>query len=178
MKEGLLPSDPRSRLTKGSEEINALNKYIIPGLIDTHAHFRDPGMTQKEDFETGTMAAAAGGVTLAVDMPNVEPPPNTLERFLAHRENARRKAVVDFSHNAAGTIVSEIRKIAEAGPPMGFKIFMISDVGRDYPHMPGIGVDNHGDLLESLQGDQEDRDSRARSSLGSSDMVQDQLKSD
>lgn len=138
----------RAHLPKGSKEINAEGKYVIPGLIDTHAHFRDPGMTQKEDFETGTMAAAAGGVTLAVDMPNVQPPPNTLERFLAHRENAQRKAVVDFSHNAAGTIVSEIKKIAEAGPPMGFKIFMISDVGRDYPHMPGIGVDNHGDLLE------------------------------
>jgi dihydroorotase-like cyclic amidohydrolase len=84
-------------------------------------------------------------------MPNVNPPPNTAERFIAHRENAKKKAVVDFSHNAAGTVVGEIPKIAAAGPPMGFKIFMISDVGRDYPHMPGIGVANHGELLELFQ---------------------------
>jgi dihydroorotase (multifunctional complex type) len=137
----------RSSMPKADHVIEANGKLVIPGLIDTHAHFRDPGFTQKEDFETGTKAAAAGGITLAVDMPNVNPPPNTAERFIAHRENAKRKAVVDFSHNAAGTIVEEIPKIAAAGPPMGFKIFMISDVGRDYPHMPGIGVADHGQLL-------------------------------
>lgn len=140
-----------SSIPKGSSTINAIGKYVIPGLIDTHAHMRDPGFTYKEDYTTGTMAAAAGGVTLAVDMPNVEPPPNTAERFIAHRENAKKKAVTDFSHNAAGTVLSEIKKIAKAGPPMGFKIFMMSDVGRDYPHMPGIGVSDHGELLELFE---------------------------
>ncbi len=138
-------------LPKGSRRIDATGKHVIPGLIDTHAHLRDPGFTHKEDYTTGTMAAAAGGVTLAVDMPNVEPPPNTAERFIAHRENAKKKAVTDFSHNAAGTVLGEIGKIAKAGPPMGFKIFMMSDVGRDYPHMPGIGVADHGELLELFE---------------------------
>lgn len=138
-------------IPKGSRVIDASGKFVIPGLIDTHVHLRDPGFTQKEDFTTGTMAAAAGGVTLAVDMPNVQPPPNTAERFIKHRENAKKKSVVDFSHNAAGTVLSEIKKIAEAGPPMGFKIFMMTDVGRDYPHMPGIGVADHGELLELFQ---------------------------
>ena len=137
-----------SNVPKGSRKIDASGKYVIPGLIDTHSHFRDPGFTQKEDYTSGTMCAAAGGITLTVDMPNVEPPPNTAERFIAHRENAKKKAVVDFSHNAAGTVLSEIQKIAKAGPPLGFKIFMMTDVGRDYPHMPGIGVDDHGELLE------------------------------
>lgn len=141
----------KSSIPKGSRVINAEGKYVIPGLIDTHTHLRDPGFTDKEDFITGTMAAAAGGVTLTVDMPNVEPPPNTAERFLKHRANAKQKAVVDFSHNAAGTVLSEIQKITQAGPPMGFKIFMMTDVGRDYPHMPGIGVDDNGDLLELFQ---------------------------
>jgi dihydroorotase len=135
-------------IPKGSKVINAGGRYVVPGMIDTHSHFRDPGFTEKEDFKTGSMAAAAGGVTLTVDMPNVNPPPNTLEAFLAHRANAKKKAVVDFSHNAAGTIPGEISKIAKAGPPMGFKIFMIADVGRDYPHMPGIGVTDHGLLLD------------------------------
>ena len=140
-----------SSMPSGSKKIDATGKYVIPGLIDSHAHFRDPGFTHKEDFTSGTMSAAAGGVTLAIDMPNVEPPPNTAERFIAHRENAKKKAVVDFSHNAAGTVLSEIQKIAKAGPPMGFKIFMMTDVGRDYPHMPGIGVADHGELLELFQ---------------------------
>ncbi len=140
-----------SSIPKGSRTIVATGKYVIPGLIDTHAHFRDPGFTHKEDYTTGTMAAAAGGITLAVDMPNVEPPPNTAERFTKHRENAKSKAVVDFSHNAAGTVLSEIQKIAKAGPPLGYKIFMMTDVGRDYPHMPGIGVADHGELLELFQ---------------------------
>ena len=140
-----------SSLPKGSSRIDASGRFVIPGLIDSHTHFRDPGFTQKEDYTTGTMAAAARGVTLAVDMPNVEPPPYTAERFLANRENAKKKAVTDFSHNAAGTVLGEIKKIAKAGPPMGYKIFMMSDVGRDYPHMPGIGVADHGDLLELFQ---------------------------
>lgn len=140
-----------SNMPKASRTIDATGKYVIPGLIDTHSHFRDPGFTHKEDYVSGTMCAAAGGVTLTVDMPNVEPPPNTAERFIAHRENAKKKAVVDFSHNAAGTVLGEIAKIARAGPPMGFKIFMMTDVGRDYPHMPGIGVADHGELLELFQ---------------------------
>jgi dihydroorotase len=140
-----------SSIPGGSRTIDATGKFVIPGLIDTHAHLRDPGFTHKEDYTTGTMAAAAGGITLVVDMPNVQPPPNTAERFIAHRENAKKKAVVDFSHNAAGTVLGEIQKIAKAGPPMGFKIFMMSDVGRDYPHMPGIGVSDHAELLELFQ---------------------------
>src|SRR5579875_1861907 len=70
-----------SSMPSGSKKIDATGKYVIPGLIDSHAHFRDPGFTHKEDFTSGTMSAAAGGVTLAIDMPNVEPPPNTAERF-------------------------------------------------------------------------------------------------
>lgn len=86
-----------SSLPRGSKRIDATGKFVIPGLIDTHAHLRDPGFTHKEDYTTGTMAAAAGGVTLPVDMPNVEPPPNTAERFIAHRENAKKKAAKIFS---------------------------------------------------------------------------------
>ena len=54
--------------------IDAKGKKIIPGLIDTHTHHRDPGFTYKEDITTATMAAAAGGVTTSIGMPNVNPP--------------------------------------------------------------------------------------------------------
>lgn len=139
-----------SKAPAADKMINAEGKYVIPGLVDTHTHLRDPGFTHKEDYITGGRAAAAGGVTLTVDMPNVNPPPNTAEQFKKHIENAQQKAIVDFGHNAAGTVLEEIPKIAQLGP-VGYKIFMMSDVGRDYPHMPGIGVSDHGLLLELFE---------------------------
>ncbi|MCC6177000.1 MAG: dihydroorotase family protein [Chloroflexi bacterium] len=133
-----VPTDVRS--------IDAGEQHVIPGLIDTHIHLRDPGYTHKEDFETGTRAAAAGGVTTVLDMPNVQPPTNTVERFRAHIENAARKSLVDFGHNTAGTIPENIAGLDEAGAT-AFKVFMMADIGRDYPHMPGIAVDDHDTLF-------------------------------
>ena len=96
-----------SALPKGKRELDASGLLIIPGLIDTHVHFRDPGFTYKEDFETGSRAAAAGGITMVVDMPNVNPTPNTVQRFRENRENASRKAYVDFNHWASPTMISD-----------------------------------------------------------------------
>jgi dihydroorotase-like cyclic amidohydrolase len=110
--------------------VDATGLKVIPGLIDTHIHLRDPGFTYKEDYETGTRASAAGGITMVVDMPNTNPVPNTAERFRAHRENAATKALVDFNSWAAPTNIDEIRAIAAEGA-MGFKFFMIS---HDYPY--------------------------------------------
>src|SRR5687768_16402379 len=82
---------------QGKRVVDASGLKVIPGLIDTHIHLRDPGFTYKEDYETGTRASAAGGVTMVVDMPNTDPVPNTLERFLEHREIASSKSLVDFN---------------------------------------------------------------------------------
>ena len=61
--------EPESKKT-----IDCRGLYILPGLIDMHVHLRDLEQSDKEDYETGTMAAAAGGVTTVVDMPNSQPP--------------------------------------------------------------------------------------------------------
>jgi dihydroorotase (multifunctional complex type) len=129
-----------------SRHVDATDRVVIPGLVDTHAHLRDPGFTHKEDVTTGTMAAAAGGITTVLDMPNVEPPTTDAEKLRAHLANMQAKAVVDFGHNAAATMPENIAALADAGVT-AFKVFMMSDVGRSYPHMPGIAVDDHATLL-------------------------------
>ena len=129
-----------------TRRVDAMDRIVIPGLVDTHAHFRDPGFTDKEDFTTGTRAAAAGGVTTALDMPNVDPPTTTADRLTAHLANAAARSIVDFGHNAAATVPENIAALAAAGAT-AFKVFMMRDVGRDYPHMPGIAMDDHATLL-------------------------------
>jgi len=125
-------------------------KPVIPGLIDTHAHFRDPGYTYKEDFYHGTVAAAAGGVTTVFDMPNVDPPTTTVDRLKAHLENAQSKSVVDFGHNAAGVVPENIKALADAGAT-AFKVWMMKDIGRDYPHPPGTSLTNDAVLYRVFE---------------------------
>ncbi len=67
----------------------------LPGLIDAHVHLREPGMTHKEDFHSGTTSALAGGVTMVLDMPNTQPPAATPEAFRAKVEAAAKSCVVD-----------------------------------------------------------------------------------
>jgi dihydroorotase (multifunctional complex type) len=137
-------------IPEASKVIDAQGKIVIPGLIDTHTHHRDPGFTHKEDLTTATQAAAAGGVTLSIGMPNVDPPTTNVERFNNVIEISRKKAIVDFNHNPSGTVPEEIPQLAKAGC-LAFKIFMVRDTGRDYPHMPGIGLHNHGDLFRCFE---------------------------
>lgn len=130
--------------------IEAGDRPVIPGLIDTHCHFRDPGYTHKEDFYNGTVAAASGGVTTVFDMPNVDPPTTTAERLRAHLENAQSKSIVDFGHNASGVIPENIAALAEGGAT-AFKVWMMKDIGRDYPHPPGTSVTDHAVLYRIFE---------------------------
>jgi dihydroorotase len=126
--------------------IEAAGRHVLPGAIDVHSHHREPGFTRKEDIISATSACAAGGVTTSFAMPNVDPPPNTLERLDSMIELYEQKAIVDWNINAAGTVRAEIPGLATRGIA-AFKVFMVVDTGRDYPHMPGIGVHDHGELM-------------------------------
>jgi dihydroorotase len=135
---------------KGRREINADGLVALPGLIDMHSHHREPGFSHKEDLAAIGRQCAAGGVTTSVAMPNVSPPPTTAANLDEMLEMYRQRAMVDYNVNASGVQLEEIPKLAERGI-LAFKIFMVVDTGRSYPHMPGIGLHKHGELYERMR---------------------------
>jgi dihydroorotase len=108
---------------KGDEYIDIKNNYILPGFIDPHVHFRDPGLTQKEDFKTGSMSAANGGFTTVIDMPNTLPKTNTYEALKEKIKIAKDKSVVNFELQAGHNTLEEMEKMVELNP-ISFKVFM------------------------------------------------------
>ena len=83
-------------LSRAREIIDASGRHVIPGIIDPHVHFRSPGFEYKEDWATGTSAAAVGGVTTVLEMPNSDPPTSTLEGLRVKQAIAARDAYVDY----------------------------------------------------------------------------------
>lgn len=108
---------------KREECINLREAVILPGLIDAHVHFRDPGLTYKEDFRTGTMAAASGGFTTVLDMPNTRPPTNTPKAFKEKLKIADHKSLVDYGLHAGVGKLKDIRSLYKF-KPASFKLFM------------------------------------------------------
>lgn len=111
------------------ERINADGKIILPGLIDIHVHLREPGMTYKEDFRTGTMAAAAGGVTTVFDMPNTKPATTTALLLEEKRQTAAEKAIVNYGLYMGAT-TENIMEIKKARNTAGVKLYMGSSTGN------------------------------------------------
>ena len=106
-----------------SKTIDIKNNFILPGFIDPHIHFRDPGLTQKEDFKTGSLSAANGGFTTVFDMPNTLPKTNTYKTLKEKIRIAKSKSVVNFELLAGTNNLSEMEKMVELNP-IAFKIFM------------------------------------------------------
>ena len=132
------------------ETIDATGMYVLPGMIDVHVHLREPGYTHKEDITTGTAAAAAGGVTTVFGMPNLKPPTATRAVLDELFDTYASKSIVDWNHNPVPSQLDEVEKMAEAGVA-AFKIYMVVDTGRDYPHPSGTGIHDHGHLLRMFE---------------------------
>lgn len=107
----------------GEDEIDLKGNLLLPGFIDPHVHFRDPGLTHKEDFKTGSESAANGGFTTVIDMPNTLPKTNTYKDFKEKIEIANKKSIVNYKLQAGTNIYEEMEKIIELDPA-SFKIFM------------------------------------------------------
>lgn len=118
--------------------------YLLPGLVDAHVHLRDPGLTHKEDFASGTRAAAAGGVTTLLDMPTDDPWTDSADTFVDKQRIAQGRLHVDVGLQAAlRRDAADLRAIRELAP-VSFEIFT-ADVPDAYLH------DTQASLLHALK---------------------------
>ncbi|UCE75399.1 MAG: dihydroorotase [Methanomassiliicoccales archaeon] len=116
------------KILKGDRHYDFGDKLILPGGIDAHVHFRDPGMTHKEDFGSGTVSAAFGGVTCALDMPNTIPPTTSKEALQEKARIAGSKAFVDFGLFAGVSMNSDFEELSKHAT--AFKIYLATTTGR------------------------------------------------
>lgn len=123
--DGQLPSAPCS------ETIDAAGMYLLPGVIDEHVHFRDPGLTEKADMETESEAAAAGGVTSFMDMPNTKPLTTTIAALDDKYEEGARKSRVNYAFffGATNTNADLLPQLDIRRVP-GVKLFMGASTGN------------------------------------------------
>ena len=110
--------------------IDAKGQYLIPGCIDDHVHFRDPGLTHKADMHTESRAAARGGITSVMDMPNCNPQTTTIEALEAKFADAKTKCLVNHSFYLGATTnnIDEVRQV-DPHTVCGVKLFMGSSTG-------------------------------------------------
>lgn len=126
------------------ETIDASGRLVFPGAVDPHVHFNDPGMTEGEDFYTGSSAAVAGGITSVFEMPLTNPLTQDEPSFLLKKSEASKKSVADFGLYLALTPdnSSKVGKLMEL-EPIGFKAFM--------SYSPEIPMVKDGELLAGMR---------------------------
>ena len=136
------PASPRSTC---DERIDATGCFVLPGIIDSHVHFREPGLTEKADIDSESRAAAFGGVTTFFDMPNTVPQTTTLEALQDKFERGRKSSHVNYSFffGATNDNADAFSKLDRSRIP-GIKLFMGSSTGN-------MLVDKYGSLLKIFE---------------------------
>jgi dihydroorotase (multifunctional complex type) len=133
-----------TKMPKAAAKKSLNNLLVLPGLIDAHVHLRDEGKAHKEDFYSGTAAAAAGGFTTVLDMPNNDPVTMSAETLRRRMTIAERKILVNVGfYSEFPNELNEMEKILEAGA-IGFKLYMTEQVG-------GLNIDDDAALLEAFE---------------------------
>ena len=146
IKDGLvLAVGAADAMPEAAETLDARGMHVLPGAIDVHVHFRDPGYPHKEDFGTGTAAAAFGGVTTVFDMPNTVPPTGTAEILAAKHAIAAASAHVDFGlYGLLGEdTIAHVPELVGGGV-IGFKLYM----GNTFGNIPSPST---GAMLEAFE---------------------------
>ncbi|HLY66377.1 MAG TPA: dihydroorotase family protein [Chloroflexota bacterium] len=135
---------PDGRLPGAKRRLDARGNYILPGVIDDHVHFREPGLTYKEDFGTGSLAAVMGGVTCVGDMPNTIPATATAKLVHDKKLLAQAHSYCDFGIYAliAQDNIDELLPMAEAGV-IGYKCYLGETTGN-------IPAPDDGMLLDQM----------------------------
>ncbi len=152
LKPGIAASEQADRV------IDAKGHIVMPGLVDMHVHFRDPGYPEKEDFESGSAAAAAGGFTTVADMPNTSPPTNSPERLMEKKRLANAKSCIECKFHGAPPLLGgnspvvnsesvedrqvdleSARQMQEAGLT-SFKIYMPHGEGPFIPALASLDI--------------------------------------
>jgi len=133
------------KVLKADTHFNFGKKLIIPAGVDIHVHFRDPGMTHKEDFKSGSLAAAFGGISCFFDMPNTIPQTTTVQTLSDKIITAGKKSFVDFGiysgiNNNNLEIIDELSKNCS-----GFKIYLGGSTNS-----PSIDYKNIKDILQKI----------------------------
>lgn len=131
VKDGKIAQIGSLMLERAKERVNCNGLHVLPGVIDTQVHFREPGNEHKEDLETGTMAAAAGGVTAIFEMPNTNPLTTTPEALADKMKRAQGRAWCDYAFYFGGTMQNarNLAKWENLPGVCGVKIFMGSSTG-------------------------------------------------
>jgi len=113
------------------EIVDAAGLHVLPGVIDSQVHFREPGFPQKEDLESGSRAAVLGGVTAIFDMPNTDPPTTSAAQLADKVKRARHRMHCDFAFWVGGTHdnVEEIPELERLPGAAGIKVFLGSSTG-------------------------------------------------
>jgi len=131
-------------LPSASREMDLSGLTVLPGLIDAHVHLRDQKLEYKEDFYTGTTAAANGGVTLVIDMPNNMPVTMDANSLRERMSIASRRSIVNVAfYSAFPSRVWEMRDIVQEGAK-AFKLYMSEKIG-------GLDPDDDGALVEAFR---------------------------
>lgn len=134
----------QTNMPNADTKINLENQLVLPGLIDAHVHLRDEEKSYKEDFHSGTAAAAAGGFTTVLDMPNNEPVTMSAETLRNRMKTAENKILVNVGFRSEFPKNNEeIKRIVNEGA-VGFKLFMANQVG-------GLDIDDDQAIQEAFQ---------------------------
>jgi dihydroorotase (multifunctional complex type) len=133
-----------TQMPQADQKIDLINRLVLPGLIDEHVHLRDEGRSYKEDFNTGTKAAVAGGFTTVLDMPNNDPVTNSTQNLQNRMMLAKRKIFVNVGfYSELSKNLADNKAIVEAGA-VGFKLFMGNQVG-------GLEIDDDSSINEACK---------------------------